>query len=561
MTVILLVFFALCLLQARTADRGTLYTDYLSKENTTPIAGIFVFLVFFRHFYDYVAPNGAYDGFADRFNGAMGQFLVTMFLFYSGFGVMHAISAKGNGYTAKLPLKCLKILIAFNMAMVPHLILQTCFKVTFPLKRILLSTIGWDTVGNNNWYIFTILCLYLLTWLVFTVCKHRRVLALLLLTAGSVLLLLVLKLFRPTYFYNTILCYPFGMWFHTIRSRARECRLQKPSKLQADGTTILWLGALTVLFVLFALSGSALGARSWNDEWMYTARNCLFIALVLLLSQKIRLNNAFLRFLGEHVFGIFVVQRIPLILLNRLGVLRAHPYLGFAAAFLATLLLAVAFDRVTAAFLRVLFRRAQTDERKPAEAAPCEQPSAKKELIVLSALACCVVAALFFCFRFAETGRTVTLTALDEKSEPAKDTQIYLKDIRYNLQTREVPAPTEGEWTWYNDRYCWFRPDDNRATEGMTNRIVLRLLPKQNTSLRFFGNPWKGQVLIETDGWETTFDTYAADETGETLSVDLPGLTFSAIAKSALVPGGACIVLFAALYALAMLPVRRRTSR
>lgn len=87
------------------ADRGTLYSDYLAKENTTAVSGVFVILVFLRHFYGNTTVNGAFDGFAGQLNTRMGQLLVTAFLFYSGFGVMNAIAAKGSAYTAKLPLK------------------------------------------------------------------------------------------------------------------------------------------------------------------------------------------------------------------------------------------------------------------------------------------------------------------------------------------------------------------------------------------------------------------------------------------------------------------------
>ena len=57
--------------------------DYMSRENTTSVNGLFILLVFLNHIQSYVTlPEGFH-----RLTLAFGQLMVAMFLFYSGYGV------------------------------------------------------------------------------------------------------------------------------------------------------------------------------------------------------------------------------------------------------------------------------------------------------------------------------------------------------------------------------------------------------------------------------------------------------------------------------------------
>ena len=558
MTVIVLVLFALCLVQVRMADRGTLYSDYLAKEHTTAVSGIFVILVFLRHFYGHTTVNGAFDSFAYQLNGKLGQLLVTAFLFYSGFGVMNAIAAKGSGYTAKLPQKSVRILIHFHMALALYLVMQLCFGTRLPLKTILLSMVCWVSIGNSNWYIFAILCLYLLTWLSFTVFRKDLKAGALFLVVLSVMLILLLRIFRPAFCYDTILCYPLGAWYFLLHRRVSEYRLQRPAD-KAKHTIALYLAALTALLALFWLCGRYAGANEWIDM----ARNCVFVLLVVFITMKIRLNNAFLSFLGEHVFSIYILQRLPLIVCKKLGLLDRSPYVCFIAAFLITLLIAIPFDRMTAAFDRAVFREGRNRKTPSSEPAPVAQQPVRRELLVLSILSCLIVGALVISLRLTAYRRTVTVTATDEKNAQSQNTQLYLKDISYDSKTGKVPAPAQGSWVWYNNLYCWFPWEDERAKPDMTDSIVLQLPLKQNTSLRFIGNCWKGMVRVSEGEWETTADTFSAKEDGELVAVTLPEPTLRQVVRSFSVPGVLLAVLLFAGYGLLELPrlIRNRKTR
>lgn len=71
------------------AGEGQFHKDYLSKENTTAINGIFVVLVLLCHFTQYVRfGSGLVDQSFLFFKSHLGQLVVTTFLFFSGYGII-----------------------------------------------------------------------------------------------------------------------------------------------------------------------------------------------------------------------------------------------------------------------------------------------------------------------------------------------------------------------------------------------------------------------------------------------------------------------------------------
>ena len=92
MTLILLIFFCLCI----TGIRVDFFNrDYISRDTTIQINGIFVFLVFFKSFRRIIWIMNFHLNFIYmNVRGFFGQLVVTTFLFYSGYGVLTSINEK-----------------------------------------------------------------------------------------------------------------------------------------------------------------------------------------------------------------------------------------------------------------------------------------------------------------------------------------------------------------------------------------------------------------------------------------------------------------------------------
>lgn len=77
--------------------------DYLSRDTTLAIKGFFVILVFCRHFKQYVTlGDNLLDKMFIKADSLLGQLIVVMFLFYSGYGIFVQIKKSSGGGVYKL---------------------------------------------------------------------------------------------------------------------------------------------------------------------------------------------------------------------------------------------------------------------------------------------------------------------------------------------------------------------------------------------------------------------------------------------------------------------------
>ncbi len=327
-----LAFLVVMLFGAKVTTSGT--ADYLSIKNTQAIKGIFILVVFFSHFNSYVTFTSKLDlWYVDLFM-FIGQAMVTMFLFYSGYGVMESIKRKGAGYVRQIPQKrVLSTCFKFDCAVVLYVLLAFILGDSLTLPQVLLSLIGWDSVGNSNWYIFVIMVLYLLTYLVFVAvpAKNRWIPALVFSAALCVLVLLT-KTFqwRPIHWYDTALCYALGMLYSLAKPWVEK---------MVNRHVLIWAAAMLACFALFVL----LRGRGFLNLAAYLA----FTVGVVLLTMRVTLCNRALVWCGEHLFEVYILQRIPMIVFDRIGFVDWNVPLAFVASLAVTVGLTFVFGRFT----------------------------------------------------------------------------------------------------------------------------------------------------------------------------------------------------------------------
>ena len=143
---------------------------YMSKPSTNVIKGFFIALIFMSHIQGYIGKSGySYNAFGDDFVWyilcLMGQLVVIMFLFYSGYGIMESYKSKGASYVSTMPKRrLLTTLLNFDIAVLAFIAVDIIFGIPLGTKQILLSMTGRMSVGNSNWYIFVILLCYALAY-------------------------------------------------------------------------------------------------------------------------------------------------------------------------------------------------------------------------------------------------------------------------------------------------------------------------------------------------------------------------------------------------------------
>lgn len=191
---------------------------YMSKDSTNVIKGMFILFVLIRHFSEYIEITDRFDIYAKNIDSFLGQLIVVMFLFYSGYGVMESFRNKGQAYVKKMPRKrILNTLLNFDFAVIIYmLVILLKYNETFSLKRFALSLIAWDSYGNSNWYIFCILAMYICAYIALKLLgKADRLVIIAGLFVLTFVYIGVLRYILPKeiFWYDTAVCFPLGCAF------------------------------------------------------------------------------------------------------------------------------------------------------------------------------------------------------------------------------------------------------------------------------------------------------------------------------------------------------------
>lgn len=144
--------------------------DYCSREQTTSIKGIFVILVFLSHFSSYVTWTGnKLDEMFLILNSRIGQLMVVMFLFYSGFGIYRKIMENEGYIKGFLKKRFLPVWSQFAICVGLFLVMDLAIGrlSSYSIGHVLLAFTGWTSIGNSNWFMFDTFALYLLVFFTF----------------------------------------------------------------------------------------------------------------------------------------------------------------------------------------------------------------------------------------------------------------------------------------------------------------------------------------------------------------------------------------------------------
>lgn len=307
--------------------------SYIDKYECNVIKGVFIALVFFSHFRGYVHLNNSLDMPYILLQRYLGQFIVAMFLFYSGYGIVVSLMKKGESYLSSIPVhRMLRTLLHFDLAVLIYLAIWTGTHGKLPdASRIFSSLLAWGSLGNSNWYIFAILVLWAVTFAGFRICgiQHieRSLFATLALTIISSVVIMHFR-YSEHWWYDTMICYPLGMYYAVYKPKIER------TLFSHSGQDYLYWG----VFALLAASAAMLGKHKGNyilyEVWMLA-----MTLLVVQITMKFYFKSKILSWMGGHLFEIYILMRIPMILL--LPYFKGHNYRYLAVCMAATWVLTV----------------------------------------------------------------------------------------------------------------------------------------------------------------------------------------------------------------------------
>ena len=342
------LFVLLCLykVQLKPKNGGKYMTDYMSLEKTMSIKGIFIMIVFFNHFNSYLTFTSPVEVAYTKVFHFIGQAMVTLFLFYSGFGVMESIKKKGMAYVNKIPVtRILGTYFRFDIAVLIFIIVSAILGHTYPVSQYLLSFTGWEAVGNSNWYIFAVVLAYFITFVSFEfsrlVTKKASAqvfhyLSAILVTMGCLAYIVILGYFKikESYWFDTIICYACGMWYSLLK--------EKIDKIINSNL------AVYAVFFAGAAAGLCVSFLKRNSHFAFTELYMLFfVAFVVILSMRVSFHNKILAWCGKNLFGLYIMQRIPMMIFKETGVADFNVYLYFVLCVAVTVPVAWLFEKYT----------------------------------------------------------------------------------------------------------------------------------------------------------------------------------------------------------------------
>lgn len=331
----LLIVIAVAFSSAQLSPQKSFYCENLSKENTNAINGLFVMFVFLNHSVGYtLLPENTVNNLFFSFSKYLGQLIVTPFFFFSGYGIIKSIIKKGDVYVNSIPKRrFLRVLVHFDIAVLLFAVLNVILKIKTKPLEILLSLTGWTNIGNSNWYILAVLALYIIVFVSFKLSKNKYVSLLLTFVFAGLFICMLFYAKKPCYYYNTCLCYPLGMAYGILEKNINRIVTKNVEAY------LFFTGALLSAFAVIKIYEPS--SVAFHSIWAAT-----FVLCIVVISKKIRLKSEILNFFGKHIFSFYILQRIPMIILNKIGFSKSNPYVFVLVCFFVTACMVIPFDRM-----------------------------------------------------------------------------------------------------------------------------------------------------------------------------------------------------------------------
>lgn len=276
--------------------------SFLSREHTVMINGIFVVFVFIGHFIQYLDEYFTFDAAVIKLIKILGQCVNCTFLFYSGYGINEQLKKQKEVYLKKLACRRFpQLLIRFDLCVLVYILVGYLFGTRYTFPEIVLSLLGLHSAGNSTWYIFYMLCSYLIVFVSFKIVKKESI-ALFFVFLLSILYTFIMSICLPSQpaYYLTTLVFPLGMVVSHYKEAVTECI--------RNHFFFCFLG-----FLLIYVSSFVLRHRMNLMAPFYNLTAMSFALLVLIASSRIQIQSKVLGFLGRNIFYIYILQRMPML--------------------------------------------------------------------------------------------------------------------------------------------------------------------------------------------------------------------------------------------------------
>ena len=342
----LLALLALSLYKCKIRPIGY-FDDYISPAKTTSQKGIFIVIIMLSHVRSYITLTASpLDSSYTAVFSFIGQAMVSLFFFYSGYGIYESVKKRPGYFDGFIENRVFRIFMHFGISVILYWVIsETVLGKHIGIDVLVRAFLGFKSIGNSSWFIFTMLLVYVFAFLSFRFLRFHNLAAIGGIVALTLGFALCIELNNyEALWYDTAFCFALGFIYSYFRAPIE--RVIGKNHVAYLVALILTVGGYILTTILY---------RESRDLVLGSVKNLIFPLAVCVFSMRVSVHNAILEWLGRHSFSIFLVHRIPMIILSHYGVLADNCYLFAALVILITLPLSYGFTRLCDATDRLIY--------------------------------------------------------------------------------------------------------------------------------------------------------------------------------------------------------------
>ena len=351
-----LIYFTLCILSFnKLAIKGfnSFFTDYMNINNVNQIKGVCVWMIFFRHSTEYFPKKLKLGKISILIDKSLGQNIVSPFLLYSGYGINESFLKKGNQYIKSLPKKSGILFIKTQIILLFFLFNNIYLGKNISIKRYLLAMIFKKGIGNSYWFAFTIINLYIYSFLSFILIKNKKfdIIGIILITIFCFFhILFVYKFYHKNQLISvdTIICFVLGFYYSFLKPHLDKVIIKNDYNYY--GILIF----LTIFYYKFLNSKN-------HNIFNISLKNFFYVLIIVFISMKIKFESNFLTLLNSHSYSIYLLQRLVMIHIHKKRFFEKHEFISFYIQFLIVIFISIIFDKYTY-FINDLFKKKEFEK-------------------------------------------------------------------------------------------------------------------------------------------------------------------------------------------------------
>lgn len=297
----LLIIVFLFLLLYKISFTNEYYDDYLGKENSNILRGIFAIIVVIHHLAIQTNDGALLFHPFIRF----GYLAVSVFFFISGYGLIYQYRTKTNYLNGFIVKRIPKVLIPYILMTMLYIVSKVILKKGISIKMILTMLRHGQLIINNSWYIVAIIIFYIFFYAAFRLSKEKY-------NQGNLMVFLLVTgyigvckfLGFESWWYNTSYSFVIGIvWC------INEERIKNYIKKTYYLSTVLIVALFIISFAIL-YHNSNIPSNWWVQTSLLVISSSLFVLLVINLAMKIKINCGIWTLLGNISFEIYMIHEL-----------------------------------------------------------------------------------------------------------------------------------------------------------------------------------------------------------------------------------------------------------